>query len=566
MVASPCPSVPYAHRHQILLVEDNPGDADLARERLAEDPSSPVDVWLAGSLREALAILVQQPIDAIILDLNLPDSQGMETLRRIRAAAQGIPTIVVSGVVDDSLAVDAHGAGATGVFGKDETNTRLFSHSVLRIIERAHARTLQRRLEALLEATPDAILVVNQSGVVRYVNQAAQTLFGRSRDELLGELLGFSIANGKSIEITIPRPGDERFCEMRVVELEWQGELAFLGSIRDLTALQRSQREALEKQKLADDQRQLLLKMVDNIAALAEKLGLPDIAKASASILSADPSDPVSESILAGSLAPFEAAFRGYIQANGRLTVQNKELADAKAASEAANRELQAFTSAAAHDLRAPLRAIEGFSKILQDHFTETLDKDGRRYLDHICTTTRRMTQLIEDLLALSRVRSQELKRSTVDLSELAHAVGQRLLAMQPSRQVEFVIANGLFALADPSLVEAVLENLLSNALKFSAKREHARIEFGSTLQGNEIIYHVRDNGAGFDMTLAHKLFQAFQRLHPSSEFEGTGIGLHTTQRIIQRHGGNIWAESVLGEGAVFRFSLEGPTDTLSGG
>lgn len=543
-------------RHQVLLVEDNPGDADLIRELLEEDPSNVLDIWRAERLRDALDLLGRQPIDAIILDLNLPDSRGMDTLRRIQDAAHGIPAIVVSGAMDASLAADAHDAGATDVFSKDETSNRLFSHSVLRVIERMHASAQHRQLEALLEATPDAILVVSRSGVVKYVNQAAQELFGRGREELLGDLLGFSIVDGAPIEITIPRPGDERSCEMRVVEFEWQGAQAYLGSIRDLTALKQSQREALEKHQLAEDQRQLLHRLVDRIAALAERLGIPDIADTSTRLLSASSADPDSESILVSSLAPFEAAFRGYVEANARLTAQNKELADAKASSEAANRELQAFTSAAAHDLRAPLRAIEGFSKMLQEDCASALDEDGMRYLDRICTTTCRMTQLIDDLLALSRARTAGLRYTTFDLSELVHAVGTRLLATQPLRRVDFIVESDISVRADRSLIEVALENLLSNAFKFSAKRDLARVEFGKTWRGNEAIYHVRDNGAGFDMAFAHKLFHAFQRLHSRDEFEGTGIGLHTTQRIIQRHGGEIWAESVPGQGATFRFSL----------
>ena len=207
--------------------------------------------------------------------------------------------------------------------------------------------------------------------------------------------------------------------------------------------------------------------------------------------------------------------------------------------------------------MRAPLRAIDGFSQALLEDYTERLDAEGKDLLQHIRGATQRMADLIDALLELSRVARAELQRETVDFSGLAKRIVAELQQTQPDRQVEFAIAEGLMASGDARLLRVVLENLLGNAWKFSAKQPQARIEVGSLAQPNgALAFFVRDNGAGFDMAYADKLFGAFQRLHRMHEFPGTGIGLATVQRIVQRHGGRIWAEGAVGQGATFYFTL----------
>jgi PAS domain S-box-containing protein len=223
---------------------------------------------------------------------------------------------------------------------------------------------------------------------------------------------------------------------------------------------------------------------------------------------------------------------------------------------ETANKELEAFSYSVSHDLRAPLRSIDGFSlALLEDHGSE-LKAEARDYLQRVRAATKRMAQLIDDLLALSRLSRSEMAPTKVDLSGMARTVAAELRNGQPGRPAEFVIADGLAADGDPRLLRIVLDNLLGNAWKFTAKRADARIEFGTSGENGSRQFFVRDNGAGFDMTYAHKLFGAFQRLHANEEFAGTGIGLATVQRIINRHGGRISAEGAVGQGATFRFSL----------
>ncbi len=225
---------------------------------------------------------------------------------------------------------------------------------------------------------------------------------------------------------------------------------------------------------------------------------------------------------------------------------------------EAANKELEAFAYSVSHDLRASLRALDGFSSGLLRDYQDRLDAQGQHYLMRIQGATRRMGQLIEDLLHLSRITRREMKRERVDLSQIARQIAENLAEQNPQRQVEFEIAPDLLVWADASLMTIVLENLLSNAFKFTSRCERAWIQFGVDGQPDEDVYFIRDNGAGFDMAYADKLFIPFQRLHSEQEFPGTGIGLATVNRIITRHGGRIWPESELNRGTTFHFTLGG--------
>lgn len=230
---------------------------------------------------------------------------------------------------------------------------------------------------------------------------------------------------------------------------------------------------------------------------------------------------------------------------------------------ELANKELEAFSYSVSHDLRSPLRGIDGWSLALQEDYGEQLDATARQYLDRVRNETQRMGQLIDGMLEFSRLGRAALAHQQVDMSALAQGVAARVAEVHRERRIEFIIAPDLHAAGDARLLEAVLDNLFDNAAKFSAGRDQARIEFGrqharDPLTGTTVLaWFVRDNGAGFDMQYAHKLFGVFQRLHKTSEFAGTGIGLATVQRIVQRHGGHIWASAAIGNGAIFFFTLK---------
>jgi signal transduction histidine kinase len=233
-----------------------------------------------------------------------------------------------------------------------------------------------------------------------------------------------------------------------------------------------------------------------------------------------------------------------------RVELRTAELADA-------NRELEAFSYSVSHDLRAPLRAIDGFSKAVLETQGPHLDEKGTHYLHRVRAATQRMAQLIDDLLGLSRVGRRDMVRERIDFSRMAADVAEELRLRHPERRVEVDVEPGLHAEADPRLLRILMENLVGNAWKFTGRRQDARIHVDAERGGPVPVFRVRDNGAGFDMAYADKLFRAFQRLHTETQFEGTGIGLATVHRIVTRHGGRLWAEARPGEGATFHFTLE---------
>jgi len=222
----------------------------------------------------------------------------------------------------------------------------------------------------------------------------------------------------------------------------------------------------------------------------------------------------------------------------------------------AANKELEAFSYSVSHDLRAPLRSIDGFSQALLEDHADKLDPSGKNQLQRVRLATQRMSVLIDDLLNLSRVTRTPMRRERLDLSALARSIAEEVQKADLTRHVEFVIADGLVAEGDWRLLRVVMENLLGNAWKYTSAHERARIEFGASQQHGRCAFFVRDDGAGFDPRYADRLFGAFQRLHGANEFPGSGIGLATVQRILRRHGGEVWAEAAVEKGATFYFTL----------
>jgi len=240
----------------------------------------------------------------------------------------------------------------------------------------------------------------------------------------------------------------------------------------------------------------------------------------------------------------------------GRTVHLEHQVAQLSAQLEAAQRELETFSYSISHDLRAPLRHIDGFSRAILDDYGAQLDAHGGEYLTRICQAVDKMSQLIDSLQQLSRAGRSEISRQSVNLSVTAQVILLELKHASPKRNVEFQVAEGLSVEADPRLTRQLLEILIGNAWKFSSKTRQSRIEFGSLEQEGETVFFVRDNGVGFDMAYAEKLFSVFHRLHRADEFEGGGVGLAIAQRIVTRHDGRIWAESAPGQGATFFFTL----------
>jgi PAS domain S-box-containing protein len=241
-----------------------------------------------------------------------------------------------------------------------------------------------------------------------------------------------------------------------------------------------------------------------------------------------------------------------------QMRAQAEELDRQRAEAQTLAAELSATTYSIAHDLRAPLRALDGYSRLLLADYAERLGDEGRAHLERIRHNSQRMGRLIDGILSLARLGRGELQREPVDLSALAHGAAADLRRTEPARDIDVRIAPGLSAHGDPRLLAVVMQNLIGNAWKFTRPKERAMIEVGSDGVGGDQAYFVRDNGVGFDPEFAGQLFRAFQRLHHEDEFEGTGIGLATVKRIVERHGGRVWANGAVGEGAAFYFSLSG--------
>ena len=236
-------------------------------------------------------------------------------------------------------------------------------------------------------------------------------------------------------------------------------------------------------------------------------------------------------------------------EANAMLTQRNLEL-------QAVVKDLESFSFSVSHDLRGPIRHIDGFSQMLFEDYSDKLDEKGKRYLQLIRKSTQHMGKLIDDLLNLSQVSRSELRKEEVDMSKIALAVAEDLRNGQPKRSVHFVIENHVLANGDEGLLTILIENLIGNAFKFTSKHPKSEIRFGKVLMDEEEVYFVKDDGAGFDMIYAHKLYGAFQRLHGTEDFDGNGIGLATVHRIIHRHGGKLWAEGAVEKGATFYFTI----------
>ncbi|HHT9135383.1 MAG TPA: sensor histidine kinase [Candidatus Avalokitesvara rifleensis] len=241
---------------------------------------------------------------------------------------------------------------------------------------------------------------------------------------------------------------------------------------------------------------------------------------------------------------------------NEELRTANEELERRTVVLESLQKELEAFTYSVSHDLRAPLRSIDGFSQAVLEDYADKLDEQGKNYLRKLRSASQHMAQLIDDMLELSRITRVQLQQEKVNLSAAVQAIAAELRERQPERRVEFIIAEGVVVDGDAKMLRMMLDKLLDNAWKFTGRHPSARIEFGVTEQEGKPVYFVRDDGAGFDMAHADKLFGAFQRLHTTTEFEGIGIGLSLAQRIILKHDGRIWAEGEVEKGATFYFTL----------
>jgi PAS domain S-box-containing protein len=388
--------------------------------------------------------------------------------------------------------------------------TDSFNDMLHEIQERETAlQTNEGRLRAILESAMDCIITMDQDGRIVEFNPAAERLFGHTRARAVGSSLA---------ELIIPP-------EMR--ERHHQGLARYL---------------ATGKAVLLDQRLELNAMRADG-SAIPVEVTITRIAQ---------PGPPMFTGFIRD-IAERKRSEQEIRQLNAdleqRVILRTAEL-------EASNRELEAFSYSVSHDLRAPLRAIDGFSKAILDECGDTIGDSGKSYLQRVRTATRQMGQLIGDLLNLARITRVGMRREPVDLSALATQISTELGRLEPGRNVALVAAEGMSVEGDPQLLRVAIDNLLRNAWKFTSKHPTARIELGRAEHDGRPVYFLSDDGAGFEMAHAKLLFEPFHRLHRQSEFEGTGVGLATVQRIIQRHRGRIWAVGAIERGATFYFTL----------
>ncbi len=364
------------------------------------------------------------------------------------------------------------------------------------------AEEVQGRLAAIVESAEDAIIGKDLNGVIQTWNVGAENMFGYKAAEVIGKPVSLLVPPGHTDEVP-----------------------EILARIKKGEHIEKFETVHMRKDGT-------IIPVFLTFSAVKDASGVI-----------------IGASKIAHDITERKQAEEEIKRLNDDLLKRNEEL-------EFANKELESFIYSVSHDLRGPLRAISGFSEIIMKDIADKLDEKGKRYLSRIHTGTEKMSRLIDDLLNLSRISRQEIRRREINLSTIAASIVAELREVHQSRSVEADIKGGLTAFADPGLIEVVLSNLLGNAWKFTSKTEHARIELGAFERDGKIIYYVGDNGAGFDQKYAGKMFWPFHRLHSESAFEGTGIGLAIVDRIISRHGGKVWAEGVEGKGATIYFSL----------
>jgi two-component system, NtrC family, sensor kinase len=529
---SRCRGLPLETHAPILLIDDSVTFREELRRGLE---SVEYAVVTAATGEEGLRVAGEIRPLAIIVDGVMPGMDGATVIRKVRldAALRGTPCLLLTGSEDLNAELRALDAGADAFVRKEEDIQVILARlgAVLRSAP-------SQRTDARALAGPKRILAVDDSAT--YLNGLAAILRDDGYDVVLAK------SGEEAVEMLAAQPVDCILLDLVMPGLDGKDTCMRIKAspgVRDIPLI--------------------MLTATEERTAMVEGLrtGADDYIQKSADfeVLKAriraqlrrkqfeDENRRIREKLLRSELAAAEArAARQIVEARAALV---EEL-------ERKNKELEAFSYSVSHDLRAPLRSIDGFSQMLIEDYAEQLDETGKAHLRRVRAAAQRMGELIDDLLALSRVGTTEVRRGEADLSALARSIASELSEREPERMTTVIIGEGMVVDADVRLMRVLLENLLGNAWKFTSKTVNATIEFGVELRDGEPRYFVRDNGAGFDQTYVDKLFRPFHRLHREADFPGTGIGLATARRVLDRHGGRIGAQGSVGQGATVWFTV----------
>jgi len=458
----------------------------------------------AANGAQGLQLFQELSPDLVVTDIRMPIMNGIEMSRRIMELKPSVPIIIASAHSDMNYLIESIELGIHRYVLKPIESAKLFAAiegclASLRLETELQAQqAFVRKLSRAVEQSPCSTVITDPRGVIEYVNPKFTELTGYSQAEALG------------VNLRALQRGGAEIWSALAAGLEWHGEL-----------------EGVKKSGEIYSESSSISPVFDEGGAITHLVA-------------------VQEDITEQKRSAQEIELL-----NSSLSARAEDL-------EIANRDLEGFSYTVSHDLRAPLTNINGYCQVILELFGQKLDEQCREFINVIYSETVNMNQLIKTLLEFSRVTRTEMTQAEVDLSQMASVIAAGQQLREPERRMRFDIAQGITAQGDADLLRVVLENLISNACKYSGNEDQALIEFATCQSDGERVYLVRDNGAGFDMAQAGKLFTPFQRLHTDREFNGFGIGLATVQRIIQRHGGRIWAKGEVGNGASFYFTLPG--------
>lgn len=496
----------------VLLFEDNPGDARLIEELLINTQPTRFSLSHVETLKFGLHELSNKKHDLVLLDLGLPDSEGLISLTNILVTSPHIPIIVLTGLNDSETAFKAIEAGAQDYLIKGEFTKDLLIRAIGYAINRKNTenelKESEERFRTIIENSDSGYFCINKEGYLRNANSAWAKLYGYS-----------------SVNEVICR----HYTEIEKIDDLNKAELLFNGI-------------------LAGDK----LFMSGEISRRC-KDGTLGYHTYSARAVSRNGETTGIEGFIIDTTARRKAE---NIIHNLNQELENR-VSERTEQLNMVNQELEAFSYSVSHDLRAPLRAIDGYSSVLMSDYAKQLDDVGREYLEYICSAAKQMNYLIDDLIDLAHVTRVELCKTEINLSNIVFNLAAELEEKSEERVIIWNIAPNLNGFGDERLLEVALTNLINNAYKFTSQIINPKIEFGAQSENGKITYYLKDNGAGYDMKDASKLFEPFHRLPSAKMFEGTGIGLTIVQRIINRHGGKIWAEGELDKGATFFFTLD---------